>query len=230
MADNRLNGMIKSYTEGTTNADGQPDPQKSGATLTYGPYGEPPFPITSDKIDVHFEFTAPITYVDHLERDIEVSRWGNNVAIEERYKLTNHAAKSPHYEPPSNHRLKDQFSRIQHARTRYASPPTHAITGLAIPLKNGASNAYFTDIIGNVSTSRFRPARGVADAHLEIQPRYPIFGGWNYTFRLGWNVDLDKVERTSNSKRILKIPFIEGPENIQYENFDLTLILPEGSR
>jgi oligosaccharyltransferase complex subunit alpha (ribophorin I) len=106
----------------------------------------------------------------------------------------------------------------------------HAITRLAIPLKNGARNAYYTDIIGNVSTSRFRPARGVADAHLEIQPRYPIFGGWNYTFRLGWNVDLDKVERTSDSERVFKIPFLEGPENIQYRNLDLTVILPEGSR
>jgi hypothetical protein len=90
----RLNGAIKSYTEGTTNADGQPDPQKSGAVLTYGPYDEPPSAIPSEKIDVHFEFTAPITYVDHFERDIEVSHWGNNVAIEERYQLTNHAAKS----------------------------------------------------------------------------------------------------------------------------------------
>jgi oligosaccharyltransferase complex subunit alpha (ribophorin I) len=106
----------------------------------------------------------------------------------------------------------------------------HAIVRLAIPLKNGARNAYYTDIIGNVSTSRFRPARGVADAHLEIQPRYPIFGGWNYTFRLGWNVDLDKVERTSGAERVLKIPFLEGPENIQYGSFDLTVILPEGSR
>jgi len=81
-----------------------------------------------------------------------------------------------------------------------------------------------------VSTSRFRPARGIADSHLEIIPRYPVFGGWNYTFRLGWNVDLEKVERVSGSERVLKVPFLEGPENIQYEKFEINVILPEGSR
>jgi oligosaccharyltransferase complex subunit alpha (ribophorin I) len=34
-------------------------------------------------------------FVEHLERDVEVSHWGNNLAIEERYKLTNHAARLP---------------------------------------------------------------------------------------------------------------------------------------
>jgi len=77
------------------NVDGKPDPTKSGNVLAYGPYGEMP-PTTgksSEQINVHFEYTAPIVFVEHLERDIEVSHWGNNLAIEERYKLTNHAAK-----------------------------------------------------------------------------------------------------------------------------------------
>ena len=81
-----------------------------------------------------------------------------------------------------------------------------------------------------MSTSRFRPARGGADSHLEITPRFPVYGGWNYTFRLGWNVDLEKVERVTNSERILKLPFLEGPENVQYEKVDINIILPEGSR
>ena len=94
VADGRMSGMIESYTQGEPNIDGQPDPTKSGTTLTYGPYGEIP-PTTTDipKIKVHYEYTTPITYVEHLERDIEVSHWGSNLAIEERYKLTNHAAK-----------------------------------------------------------------------------------------------------------------------------------------
>ena len=126
--------------------------------------------------------------------------------------------------------MKEQFSRLQYARNAYASPPTHAVTKLTIPLKNGARNPYYTDIIGNVSTSRFRPARGIADSHLEITPRFPVYGGWNYTFTLGWNVDLEKVARVTNSERILKLPFLEGPENIQYEKFIVNIILPEGAR
>jgi oligosaccharyltransferase complex subunit alpha (ribophorin I) len=88
-----LHGEIESYTQGQLNVDGQPDPTKSGTVLTYGPYQEQPPTTISEKISVHFEYTAPITYVDSLERDIEVSHWGSNVAIEERYKLTNHAAR-----------------------------------------------------------------------------------------------------------------------------------------
>ena len=68
------------------------------------------------------------------------------------------------------------------------------------------------------------------DSHLEIMPRFPVYGGWNYTFKLGWNVDLEKVERESGNERILKVPFLEGPENIQYKKFDFNIILPEGSR
>ena len=91
----RLPGATESYTQGSLNVDGKPDPTKSGNVLAYGPYGEMP-PTTaesSERIDVHFEYTAPIVFVEHLERDIEVSHWGNNLAVEERYKLTNHAAR-----------------------------------------------------------------------------------------------------------------------------------------
>lgn len=72
--------------------------------LTYGPYDTLPPTTALEKITVHFEYTAPITYVDRLERDIEVSHWGSNLAIEERYQLTNHAAK---YSP-----LKAPFSLL----------------------------------------------------------------------------------------------------------------------
>lgn len=77
--------------------DGEPDPTVSGYVLTYGPYDKHISSAPSEEITVHYEYTAPIAYVDHLERDIEVSHWGNKVAIEERYILTNHAAR---YSPP----------------------------------------------------------------------------------------------------------------------------------
>ena len=118
---------------------------------------------------------------------------------------------------------------MHYTRSNYHNPPTHAITRLTFPLKNGARDAYYVDTIGNVSTSRFRPARGANDANLEISPRYPVYGGWNYTFRIGWNVDLEKVIRVKGTERVLKIPFVEGPENIQYETFVVNIILPEGS-
>jgi len=43
---------------------------------------------------------------------------------------------------------------------------------------------------------------------------------------------LEKVERVEEGglERVLKVPFLEGAENIQYEKFDVRIILPEGAR
>jgi oligosaccharyltransferase complex subunit alpha (ribophorin I) len=90
-----LPGEIKSFTKGKANTDGEPDPTVSGFQLTYGPYDKHLPTSTPEEIDIHYEFTAPIAYVDHLERDVEVSHWGSKVAIEEHYVLTNHAARYP---------------------------------------------------------------------------------------------------------------------------------------
>jgi len=84
---------VESYTKGKLNVDGEPDPTKSGSVLTYGPYGTLPPTALLEEITIRYEYTAPIPFADYVERDIEVSHWGNNVAIEERYNLTNHAAR-----------------------------------------------------------------------------------------------------------------------------------------
>lgn len=98
----------------------------------------------------------------------------------------------------------------------------------------GSVDAYFVDDIGNVSTSRFRT--NSREANLELKPRYPLFGGWNYSFKTGWNADLRHflraVKGTSGSY-VLRVPFFEGPkqsEGIEYEQVVLRIILPEGAR
>jgi dolichyl-diphosphooligosaccharide---protein glycosyltransferase subunit 1 (ribophorin I) len=96
-------------------------------------------------------------------------------------------------------------------------------------LRHGARDAYYVDTIGNVSTSRFRPARGGVDANLEVLPRFPVYGGWNYTFSIGWNVDLSTVSKHTSTERVLRVPFLEGPQNVQYKEFVLNIILPEGA-
>lgn len=101
-----------------------------------------------------------------------------------------------------------------------------------MPLKVGSLNPYFTDDIGNVSTSRFRS--NVREANLELKPRYPVFGGWKYSFRVGWDANLHQFLRKSKSgdDYVLKVPFLEGPkmnEGISYEKVELRIILPEGA-
>ena len=104
---------------------------------------------------------------------------------------------------------------------------------MRFPLAVGSADAYFVDDIGNVSTSRFRS--NFREANLELKPRYPLFGGWNYSFKVGWNADLKNVLRHVKGRTdsyVLKVPFFEGPkqaEGTEYEKVVTRIILPEGA-
>jgi len=158
---------------------------------------------------------------------VEVSHWGGNLATEERYWLRHDGAK-----------LSDHFSRVSWSSQSFyinaGQMTTSALRELKVPLKPGSVDPYFTDDIGNVSTSRYRP-NNVREASLEFKPRYPLFGGWKYSFRIGWNNALSSFLRklkTSSDTYILSVPLLEGPkmpEGIQYEHFTLRVILPEGA-
>lgn len=172
---------------------------------------------------VRYEFTKPLLVCSLLERDIEVSHWGGNLATEERYWLRNDAAE-----------LSDHFSRVTWATQAFYKGDTSALKELKVPLRPGSVDPYYTDDIGNVSTSRYRPS-SVREASLELKPRYPVFGGWKYSFRLGWNNALSSALRKlkTGNTYVLRVPFIEGPkmpEGIQYEHVVLRVILPEGSK
>lgn len=210
------------YTVLGKNNEGQDDPQKQGAGFTYGPYGEVPAGA-QQPVSVRYEFTKPLLHAKLLERDIEVSHWGGNIAFEERYWLENRGAT-----------LKAHFSRVAWQQMQYYNPPTSALKELRYPLPLGSLNPYFIDDIGNVSTSRFRPVSNAKEALLELKPRYPIFGGWKYSFRVGWDANLKNFLRKlkTGDGYVLKVPFVEGPkqpEGIEYEKFVLRIILPEGA-
>ncbi|KAI0974318.1 Ribophorin I [Xylaria arbuscula] len=209
---------VPDYTKIAGNGETKEFPIKQGAKLTYGPFPEVPAGASSP-VQVRYEFNKPVTHVSHLERDIEVSHWGGNVAFEERYTLFHHGAN-----------LSSQFSRVKWAQSQYFSPGTFALKEMKFILGAGSKDAYFTDVIGNVSTSRFRANK--REAVLELKPRYPIFGGWKYPFTVGWNADSHNYLKKSGGNFLLNIPFIEGPkqaEGVEYEHVDVRVILPEGA-
>ncbi len=196
------------------------EPERQGTTFTYGPYENIPAG-SEQEASVRYEFTKPVIHATLLERDIEISQWGGNLASEERYWLTNRGA-----------HLANHFSRVTWASTQYYNPPTSALKMLTVPLKVGSLDPYFIDDIGNVSTSRYRT--NMREALLELKPRYPVFGGWKYSFRIGWNSDLKSFLRklVKGDGYVLKVPFLEGPkmgEGVSYEKVDLRVILPEGA-
>lgn len=211
---------VPDYTKLPGHGDIKEFPQKQGSKLVYGPFGEQEAGATLPAT-VRFEFTKPVTHVSLLERDVEVSHWGGNVAFEERYTLHHLGAN-----------LSSQFNRVKWAQTQYFNPTTYALKELRVPLSAGSVDPYYTDVIGNVSTSKFRS--GKREALLELKPRYPVFGGWKYPFTIGWNSDAKNyVRKLSGDSYILNVPFLQGPrqpEGIEYEKVQVRVILPEGAR
>jgi len=194
-------------------------PVVRGSSLTYGPFTDLPAGV-SLPANVRYEYTKPISHMAMLDRDVEISHWGGNIAFEERYELHNLGAN-----------LTNLFDRARWARSQYIKPTTYALKEMRFPLHAGSVDAYYTDVVGNVSTSRFR--MGKRESMLEVRPRYPVFGGWRYPFTIGWNADAGLyVRQTATGGHVLAIPFIEGPkqsEGVAYESVTLRVILPEGA-
>lgn len=139
----------------------------------------------------------------------------------------------------ADRRLKGQFSRLAHQQSRFhAGKPAQVLAELTLRLPPSAHSVYYYDVIGNVSTSRFRPGqtgsgakRGrVVDANLELRPRYPVLGGWNYSFTVGWDSPLsESLHVAEDGKQVLQVPFLTALKGVVVDNEELTIILPEGA-
>ncbi|EWZ91545.1 hypothetical protein BFJ63_vAg6541 [Fusarium oxysporum f. sp. narcissi] len=217
---------VPDYTKLPGSGEVKEFPVKQGTKLIYGPFDEKPAGAVSPA-NVRFQFTKPVIHVKELDRLIEVSHWGGNIAFEEHYEM---------YHGGAN--LSDNFDRIkysQHSLYRQHGVagvrPSHYLDQLRIPLPGGSVDAYYTDVIGNVTTSTWRTDN--RDALLVLKPRYPLFGGWRYPFTIGWNSDASNfLRKTTTGSFVLRIPFIEGPkqpEGVEYEHINVNVLLPEGA-
>lgn len=112
-----------------------------------------------------------------------------------------------------------------------ASSDPASVRSLRASLPSGASNVYYIDRIGNVSTSHFRPGRKSKKSVLEMRPRYPLYGGWKTDFKIGYDVassDLISVDKQSHVHSLnisFGIPFKEPVT----DHLITRIALPEGA-
>ncbi|KAL4420813.1 hypothetical protein ABPG75_010469 [Micractinium tetrahymenae] len=189
--------------------------KRSADTLTYGPYKDTP-PFTSEAITVHYENSHPFAHVMELEREIEVSHWGN-VYFEERYSLRHAGA-----------RVVGEWSRFD-VMTRPQEFARAGIPALAAVLPPGARSLYYRDAIGNISSSETR--REAERVTVNLQPRYPLFGGWSTKFLFGWSLPLSSVvskdRKTGRTALVTQI----GPSirDLVVDELTVKVVLPEGA-
>ncbi|CDO71331.1 hypothetical protein BN946_scf184908.g89 [Trametes cinnabarina] len=208
---------------------------KSGATITYGPFYDIPPSATQDFVDakqkqvsVHYVYDFPVVEITKLERAAEISHWGANLNIENKIDLHN-----------AGPRLKGHFSRLEHQTQSYfgrTSP--HILPGMNLMLPPGIHSAYFVDLIGNVSTSHLRTVPSVPKGSntnsyslLELRPRYPVLGSWNYSFTLGWDSPLEDYAGydSATGKYVVGIPLLTPMPTAVVDEAEIKIILPEGA-
>jgi oligosaccharyltransferase complex subunit alpha (ribophorin I) len=135
--------------------------------------------------------------------------------------------------------LKGHFSRLEHqSHAFYKRNAPHTLPSLTLHLPPGIRNAYYYDLIGNVSTSHLRVAPAVHKGSrinrysvLELRPRYPLLGGWNYSFTLGWDASLGDSASwdKTTGKYIVEIPIMTPIPGAVINNAEVKIILPEGA-
>uniref|UniRef100_A0A0D6R1Y4 Dolichyl-diphosphooligosaccharide--protein glycosyltransferase subunit 1 n=1 Tax=Araucaria cunninghamii TaxID=56994 RepID=A0A0D6R1Y4_ARACU len=199
---------IESYTK--------VDPTKVvDAEIKYGPYENlPAFSFSS--FIVHFENNQPFAVVKELVREIEISHWGN-VQITEHYHLVHGGA-----------RLKAGFSRIEY-QARPNIRGASSFKSLVARLPPRAHSVYYRDEIGNISTSHLKS--DTRKTELEIEPRYPMFGGWQATFTIGYGLPLqDFLFQAADGRRYLNLTFASPFNDVVIDKLIVKVALPEGSK
>lgn len=172
--------------------------------------------FTFTPIQIHFQNNSPFATLTNFQKDIEVSHWGN-VAIQDNYLLLHTGAK-----------LVGPYSRVDY--DRYPNQAPAAFEKLVATLPRTATDIYYRDYIGNISTSHVR--KTYAATVMEIEPRYPMFGGWQADFNIGYNLPSQNylsVSKDDPDVYVLNITFGSPFPTVDINELAVRVILPEGA-
>ncbi|KYM97708.1 PREDICTED: dolichyl-diphosphooligosaccharide--protein glycosyltransferase subunit 1 [Cyphomyrmex costatus] len=187
---------------------------QTGSMLAYGPY-ESQSPFSYEEMTVHFENNNKFLTVTRLERILEISHWGN-IAVEEHIDLLHTGAL-----------LKGSFSRYEYARESKSGQAS--IQSFDTILPAAASDIYYRDEIGNISTSHTRIKKDSVE--LNLRPRFPLFGGWKTRYTIGYNVPSYEYLFHSGDEFALEMRLLDHIfDDMVVDEMVLKIILPEGAR
>lgn len=183
--------------------------------VTYGPFENAEPLDDGGRLYVHYVNHSPFPKVTSCLREIEVSNWGN-IAIEEHYDLVHAGAK-----------LKGGFSRMDYMAKNHADSPNPSFRKLDAKLPVGASDIYYRDNIGNISTSTV--SHNLDGVGLSLLSRFPMYGGWKNAWYQGYNMPTEEGLVHSGSHFTLEMPFGPPFPSVWVEDLTVKVILPEGA-
>jgi oligosaccharyltransferase complex subunit alpha (ribophorin I) len=163
---------------------------------------------------IHSVNNKPFAKFSTMIKEVEVSHWGM-ISVEEVYELKHTGAK-----------LKGGFSRFDYQSKRYGESPSFRSLKTTLPAE--ATNIYYRDQIGNISTSELRFKRDAME--MEIQTRFPIFGGWQTQFYIGYSVPTETILSIDyeTGRYNLKVNFFSGFQDVSVDEMEIKVVLPEG--
>lgn len=179
---------------------------------------------------VHFSLNSHLVYFDSVSRTIEISHWGN-VKVREEYSGANLAARNK----GEFHRrelmiLSGQgFARMRNPGT-VLPQNTHVCLFVDHILPYRATGLEYFDQIGNISYSN---AWRVGSSHtvLQIQPRSPLMGGWQFDYTVEYNLPLETVVFYDQELQLYMLNLTMAPsaKGVYSENVSTQIRFPTGS-
>ncbi|XP_046383465.1 dolichyl-diphosphooligosaccharide--protein glycosyltransferase subunit 1 [Ischnura elegans] len=181
--------------------------------MVYGPF-ENIAPFSISPLDIHYENNSPFLVITKLERTIEVSHWGN-IAVEEVFNLYHTGAI-----------LKGSFSRYEYQRESQSG--LSSVKSFKTLLPASATDVYYRDQIGNISTSHMRILSDSVE--LDVRPRFPLFGGWKTHYTIGYNVPSYEYLFNSGDDYLLRMRILDHAfDDMVVDELITKVILPEGT-
>ncbi|CDJ54174.1 ribophorin I, putative [Eimeria brunetti] len=113
--------------------------------------------------------------------------------------------------------------------------PTHVLFDLHATLPPDVFNLDVGDSAGNLTSTfaaRDGPKEAPLSTHLEVWPRFPVLGGWNFDLTVSYEVPVSSLvlqKGLRNNSVSLNIPLEPPFLDLYAENISLTVALPTGA-
>lgn len=184
--------------------------------IRYGPF-KTKRPFSFELIRLLFEYNDPQLLLTEASKTFTVSHWGN-IGVDEYFNMENVGAK-----------LKGEFSRVDYD---YLRKGDNCLKQISAEFPSYIQNMYFTDYIGNISsTNAFRDQEN-GKVSLVYKPRFPVCGGWKIDWNQGYNMPT-KYHLAADDHvaqgYILEVSFFHNYDVLLAEDYNVNIILPYGA-